>query len=427
MAEILLLRLPRTGADPAQASWLVCNATGAVVEDVREGPLEAAAALARGRRVVALVPGSDVLQVEAELPKLSGPKLLQAVPFAVEEQLADDVEGLHFALAPRAQGGRTRVTVVSRTLMDAWTAALASAGIEADALVAESALVPTLPAQVVALLDGDDVHASLPDGRRVTLPAGGIGESLAAALAESGGNDPGNDTTDADAPLASIGVGVYADAADWSRHAAEFEPLRAQLAQFKVQLLPQGPLPWFGRQATDGDAVNLLQGAYERRRSIGGGLARWRVAAALVGALLVLHVGTQAWRLTRVARAERAIDAAIVETARPVLGADARAGDARRRIQQQLDRTRTGASDAFLPALQAVAQARSAVPGARIDGLGFTREGLELRVVAGSPDALERMRAALEGSGYSAQLQGGTSEGDRYSGRIRLRGAGSGT
>jgi type II secretion system protein L len=319
------------------------------------------------------------------------------------------------------------VTVVSRASMAAWTAALASAGIDADALVAESALVPALPAQVVALLDGDDVHASLPDGRRVTLPAGGIGESLAAAVAETVGNAPGVEPGAASAMLASIGAVVYAATADWDRYAAEFEPLRVQVAQFKVQLLPQGPLPWFGRQAADGDAVNLLQGTYEQRRSIGGGLARWRVAAALLGALLVLHVGTQAWRIARLAKAERAVDAAILEAVRPVLGADARAGDARRRVQQQLERARAGAPDGFLPALQAVAQARSAAPGARIDGLGFTREGLELRVVASSPDTLERMRAALEGSGFSAQLQGGTSEGERYSGRIRLRGAGSGT
>ena len=76
-----------------------------------------AASLAAGRRVCVLVPGTDVLLANPELPAKAGTKLQQIVPYALEEQLADDIDTLHFAVGKRAQESPTTpVSVVSRAL-----------------------------------------------------------------------------------------------------------------------------------------------------------------------------------------------------------------------------------------------------------------------------------------------------------------------
>ena len=59
-----------------------------------------------------LVPGTDALLAEPVLPLKSGAKLAQVVPFALEEQLATDVEDLHFAVGKREGRPGTPVTVV---------------------------------------------------------------------------------------------------------------------------------------------------------------------------------------------------------------------------------------------------------------------------------------------------------------------------
>ena len=62
-------------------------------------PLADALGLAQGRRdraAAARLPTSRSL--DPELPLRGGARLAQAVPFALEEQLASDVEGLHFAI-----------------------------------------------------------------------------------------------------------------------------------------------------------------------------------------------------------------------------------------------------------------------------------------------------------------------------------------
>ena len=60
-----------------------------------------------------LVPGTDVLLAEPDLPLKPGVKLQQLVPYALEEHLADDIDDLHFALGKRA--GRVRARAAWRS------------------------------------------------------------------------------------------------------------------------------------------------------------------------------------------------------------------------------------------------------------------------------------------------------------------------
>ena len=98
MAGQLFIRLD--SPSPGLASWMV---EGEITMS-GEGKLTAAAALASGRRVIVLVPGSDVLLVQAAVPTRKRERVLQAIPFALEDQLAGDVERLHFAIARRSNG-----------------------------------------------------------------------------------------------------------------------------------------------------------------------------------------------------------------------------------------------------------------------------------------------------------------------------------
>ncbi len=94
MADWLLLRLPRT---PEQEySWILADSHGAALSAPDGGALESAASLAPGRRVCVLVPGTDVLLANPELPAKAGVKLQQIVPYALEEQLADDIDSSAF-------------------------------------------------------------------------------------------------------------------------------------------------------------------------------------------------------------------------------------------------------------------------------------------------------------------------------------------
>src|SRR5262249_9389650 len=67
-----------------------------------------------------LVPAQDVLLTLAKLPKLSLRKLRQALPYALEENLLEDITQLHFAIGHRQPDGMLPVAIVAKQKMRQW-------------------------------------------------------------------------------------------------------------------------------------------------------------------------------------------------------------------------------------------------------------------------------------------------------------------
>ena len=246
MAEWLILQLPR-GLDD-QCGWMLADDSGAARSAPQIGTLAQAAGESAGRRVAAVVPSSDVLITEVELPQKAGVRAPQVVAYALEEQVAADIETLHFALGERDDAtGRSAVAVVTRTLMNEWLAVLLAAGLAPVALCAEAALLPENPGHTVLLIDGDTLSLRRAGRAPLSLPAADLSAAIEASLG---------------AEMATENIILYATARDWTRHAAEGELLRARCASLKVQLLESGALPLLAPQLASGRYINLLAGEW---------------------------------------------------------------------------------------------------------------------------------------------------------------------
>lgn len=425
MADWLLLRLPRTPEEPA--SWLVASAAGAPLAATQAGPLSAAAAAAVGRRVCALVPGTDVYLAEPDLPARSGVKLQQVVPYALEEQLADNIDELHFALGKRAADStRTPVAVVARTLMNQWLGELRAAGLDAECLYADSELLPVNPGQAVALLEEDTVAVRAPGAPAVSLPIDALSAALGVAAAPprtpSVTAAPAEETPDT---AATLGLLLYSGSAEWQQHSAEIEAARDHFVSLRVQLLSDGPLALFAQQLPETAAINLLQGAYSRQGSRTAGLSAWRVAAMLLLALGALHVVGKAAELRALKSKEREVDTSIRDTFHRAMPAEPGTGDARQRMEQRLAVVRNGGgAGGLLGALQAVAQARGSAAGTSVQSLNFHDGLLELTLNAPDAASLDHMSQQLRNSGWQADLIGGNTVGTVYQGRVQIHAQG---
>lgn len=72
------------------------------------------------RDIVLLVPGQDVLLTQVFLPKISHSKIKQAIAFALEEQLSEDIKNLHFSVGTRSSNQEIPVAVVNKEIMKSW-------------------------------------------------------------------------------------------------------------------------------------------------------------------------------------------------------------------------------------------------------------------------------------------------------------------
>lgn len=416
MADWLLIRLAREPGAPA--SWLVADSAGRIVTAQRQGPLSQAAALAGSRRVCVLVPAVDVVIAEADVPIKSGTRVQQVVPFALEEQLAEDVENLHFAVGKRPpDAARTPVAVVSRASIEEWLAQVRSAGITPNAVFAESDLLPVNPGQAVGLLDLDCVMVR-PAGRLpVTMPVDALAEALELLRPQG---DPAAITAD----HTGHGLLLYTGAAEWHEHSPQVEAIRERFDGIKVQLLTDGPLALLAQQlpAASRAAINLLQGPYAPANSLGNSWKVWRAAAALLGALIVLHGAGSAVELLELGRAEHRVNASIERTFRSAMPGEHNAIDARNRMEERLASLRSGGSSSgLLAALGALAQARAGIEGTDLEALNFREGALELRISAPSPEVLDRLSRNLRAIGWDADLIAGNAVGSRYEGRVQIK------
>ncbi|MBS0366615.1 MAG: type II secretion system protein GspL [Proteobacteria bacterium] len=430
MADWLIIRLPR---DPeADASWLTADSDGNALGTTQGGPLTLAAVLAASRRVCVLVPGTDVLLAEPDVPVKAGAKLQQLVPYALEEQLADDIEDLHFALGRRAgESGRIPVAVVARKPLEQWLAQLRTAGIRADVMYADSDLLPRNPGQAVALLEDDAVVVRAPGAAPVSLPADALDEALQFA---QGSGVPAVTLTDEssetvrEAAAAGVtgtrGLILYTGAAEWQRCSAQVEAARAHFDGIKVQLLAGGPLALFARELPGGHAVNLLQGSYAPASSGSAGWQAWRVAAMLLGALLLLHLAGRTVQLQVLKKHERQVDASIRDTFHTAMPGIPDASDARHRMEQRLGVTR-GSGTGLLGALQQVAQASAQVPGTQVQALNYHGGALEMKLSAADAASLDRVSQSFRNAGWQASLTSGSNAAAGYEGRIEVRANGS--
>ncbi|MGD0491720.1 MAG: type II secretion system protein GspL [Steroidobacteraceae bacterium] len=402
MPQILLLRLPAPGHE--ETEWLSIDEAGSSITAKQRGPLSLAAVLARSAKVIVLAPATQILLAEPELPPGSGVKLARAVPFALEEQLTEDIDELSFAIGHRQSTGRAPVAVVSRHVLQEWLAELAAAGIEPAGIYADISLMPDNPGQTILWLEGSRLAVRRPGALPFAVELTPVAEALVVAgvipdaLAESPEGDPELK------PLES--AVLYITREDWVRVQGEFESLGDKFASLKVQILTDGPLPWLARHRGAADAVNLLQGEFARATDYGARWHQWRTAAMLAAGLLVAHVAAAALKIHQANHESKALDGEIAQIFAQTMPTET-LQNPRHQMESRLDRIRhSGAGPQyFLRTLEALSGAVSAAPKITIDSLSYREQSLDMKVSAPNLAALSQLSQSVAKRGLEADIQ----------------------
>jgi len=397
MPHSLLLRLPPAGQE--ETEWLTLDETGAPTPTRQRGSLSLAAAVWRTGRVVVLAPATQILLAEPELPPGSGVKLARAVPFALEEQLTEDVDLLSFAIGRRRGNGGTPVAVVSRAVLTAWLAELNAAGFDPQAIYADISAMPENPGQTVLWLEKERLAVRRPGALPFAVELSPVKEALVVAGVIA-------DPLDSAEPKPKESAILYVTREDWARIQGEFEDLLEDFESLKVQLLTDGPLPWLARGLEAPEAVNLLQGEFSRTTDYSARWRQWRVAAALAVALLVVHVAAQALQIRHAKHDSAALDAEISQLFSESMPGDAPT-DPRRQMQAKLERIRkSGAGPQyFLRTLQTLSGALAVTPKTAISALSYREDALDMTVSAPSLAALSQLTQFVGKEGLAAEIQ----------------------
>ncbi|MDX1607474.1 MAG: type II secretion system protein GspL, partial [Candidatus Competibacterales bacterium] len=127
-------------------------------ETMASGEDEALATAVGNRHLVLAVPGERVTLTAVQAPRRNRGAWRKALPYALEDQLVEDVEQLHFALGAEAADGHTPVAVLRRAELTRWLERLRAQGLEPRAAIPDCLLLPLPEGHWSLLADGDHIR-----------------------------------------------------------------------------------------------------------------------------------------------------------------------------------------------------------------------------------------------------------------------------
>ncbi|WP_018982307.1 type II secretion system protein GspL [Salinimonas chungwhensis] len=378
--EHLVVRLGARYDDPVQ--WLVLDATGNEV--MASGELENAGALATlpertgHDTVVALAPTSEILLTWVTLPPRAGRKVISAIPYMLEDELASDISEQFFALGPKV-GDEQAVAVVSRQALTEWQQWLSDAGLSCQHMLPDVLAVPynqngwALVALKEQLILREDQWKGMQGESTWILPAFSY-------MARQ-------QTT----PVELV---TYTD-----MMLENLPNVNVQQAQLDL------PMQVLAQQAIK-SSMNLLQGEFKVKRKRSGALRKWAGVAVLALAVLITALVDKSITLYQLEQENASLNAQIdnaVKQAFPNMGAYR---DVKRKVRQELARLQQGAGGGA-SMLMMLEQLRPAFDGSSVrpQTLRFDANRTEIRMqaMAANFEALEAFRRRAEQAGFTVE------------------------
>jgi general secretion pathway protein L len=315
----------------------------------------------RGGPATIVVPTEQVRLLAVDLPLASRAKRLDALPFAVEELIAEPVESVHLALGAEVAPKRYLVGVVRHELMAVWIDSAEDAGLGHAAMVPDALALPR-PAE-------GEWSVDLGADRAVVRAGDGTGFAISPAMLQAAWQAAGR-------PAArSHGL-----------------PLPAEMLAGGSSIEPAALV-----ERLLAPALDLRQGRYARRRAALPNIWRrlgWIVALGAAAHVVIATADTLMLRSIADRREAEARAVAAIAAPGANLGGDLAASVA------DLLPTGSGAPpDTFLPLLTRVSSALGPLAEAiSVRAINYQANTLTLDLEGGDPGLAGRVDAALRAS-----------------------------
>ena len=373
--------------------------------------------------LIGLVPAEETVFCRADIPAKQSRFIAQALPYAVEEQLAQDVETLHLALGVHTDAGY-QVGAIDKQRMNHWQA-MFSGWQQAPlfAIYPDAALLPAPEQGWTFCLDGHRVLILSASGEWLALDSDNL-PLFAQTLAEPSAEDV----------VAQWPVRLYASEEDLKRHANIVETFsrsndRLQVTREALSVSVTGLLArsLFQQRC---QPVDFCQGSYSVKATAGQSWSPWKPLLAVAAVWFVLQVALEiGMGVYHKHQAER-LEGQAMAIYREAFPGDTRthAGNVRRVIQGQLRVAQDGAPQTgFLTLLQYTGEQYSRLQSSdsiTFNALNYSRSRGELVVdlTADSYDRMSRLRSGLTDSGLQAQIGSVVNEAGGARGRLTVSG-----
>jgi len=420
VTETLFIRLGSQAHDTIH--WLVLGGASTIEpEIIASGELQNAEQLseltqkAEHRQVQIFVPGCDVLLKSLNVPAKSSRAMRLAVPYMLEDSLAEEVEQLFFAyaeLANDSDGNNCFTAIVAHKQMQQWLSWLSDADIETKSILPDVLAMPINDEgwSAIALNESTQQQVIV----RQELWKGFTLDASAWQLqCQAFSHHQQEDEAEELEQQASIEIQAYS-------------PL-AHSEQLNINSMPEElPLALMAQSKNDKlNRFNLLQGQYKIKESRSHAGQQWLWVAGVAMFALLLSLGHKSAQLWNLNTAQENVKQEIVAIYKKTFPKTKRVRVST--IKSQLNRELAllgGVSDrqGFLAMLAKVQPAFAKVSALKPESLKFDGKRQELRIQAVAKDyqAFEQFSVALAAANLTVKQGSQSNQGDQVTGSFSI-------
>ncbi|WP_157982829.1 type II secretion system protein GspL [Aliidiomarina minuta] len=363
MTKTLIIRL--AGQYQRNVPWLLWDHHNNA--ELQSGTLESAAELgqlrsvSQGARLLVLCASTEIAFHTLQLPPGSRRHLAQVVPYALEEELAQDIAELHFCWRiPAQKDAPLPVAVVAKKQIAEWQSWLHEAGLEYQEIIPDLYMLPMTQDEWSAVRIDDDIIVRHEKWRGFAIEAG-----LFAELA-----------------------GLFSD---------ELEPPQRIRCWGEVEW-PHAPSELVSAEETNplslalnipaAGCIDLMQGDFKGRQKKNNQWSIWRWPAIAAAVLLTLVFAEKGLYRLQLQQQHSQLTAAIEQTYRDAFPDETRIVNVRAQLTRHLEQLQGGGGRSdVLRLLQQLAPAFDASE-LEVTLLQFDRNRNELRVQANAENFL---------------------------------------
>lgn len=403
MAKNVIIHLPVIGEDHAQ--WAVADDRGALTSDIQSGTLAEAASQVEGRRATLVLPGNDVLLAEATVPGGSAARAAQAIPFQLEDMVADDVDSLHFAVGAKGKEDNYPVAIIGRDTMDLVREQCAESNLRPSEIVPE----------ILALPKFDSDHAdkttwtALVDDHNAVVRLNGYkgfatDTQMAGIMLDGARQDLPEESS---ASMIVYKTNMRADMPGFENVDVETRPCESRLSLYADGL-------------ATAPRINLLQGDYNPKAQFDKTWKPWRWTMALAAALCVaLFVGK--WlEYRQLNKQVTQLDSQIENVFKQAMPSS-RMVRPLTQLQTEIKKRSGGDIGGFNAQLSQIAASIATQPQTSIRSINFREGRFDLDLTTDAIPTLDLLKSELTKRGDLAMtIQSTNQDGDGLRSRVRI-------
>ena len=412
MAEQLVIYLH--DLETLEADWVFTRATattdGDAISLIESGTVNDLVeknknAVTETSRIVCIIKSQLINYSEVSIPAKNRQRALQAIPFALEDQLAEDIEDLHFAIG-KATNNNYPVASISHQSLKNLLEKLQQAGIKADALYADILSLALTDNSWNILQHQQQASIQTNDGEAISCDTDLLPVFIASLVSQKADKLPES-------------IHYYLEENDEAQALSLPEPVTLTTINYK-----HSPLTLFCSQLSSATSINLLQGTYQVTRESKQWWRPWKAAAIIAAIALLLHLLSGGFELNRLQQQNQLIKTEIERIYKKSFPRSKKIVNARVQMENKLKQLKKGSDKSaysFTDILLDSAPLIKQTAGAELQGISYRNHKLEMQLLLDKLSTAESLKNQLNQlPRIKAELLSASSEAKQVNARIQL-------